>query len=862
MNWQSFKEEILISYPFLDKFRFGFKESQNHFSPPPILTLGSFVAVNLISNEISTLARSAIIFPHSDSIACHIAVAASLAAIKKQFDRGLPELPELKPDEKVLLDGVDYIYKGEEIISGEPFMVFNYQNGAPRKIPVSERLRVQHSVSSRQIAKRDKNLIKSVVDPVLGTKLRGNTSLFQTSVILVSKIFEAREQVSGLSIAANDNACTKLSNVFGWGSLTEEGEVKIWGNAGRKEEPLVLVSSNFADVCEYVEVNSHKTDLIVVDGTSYLKDLSSFENLLHKNIPVVFVLSGKDHDGVQYLKKKDFDFWAWNSEDLKNLHKDFKVVEESPFFDLTKKLDSFASFDAEVIDCSNTAFEEAFELLNDIRREITEEDYHASQILDHTYDFFRRASRLVAAAKQIIEKSERQIASIETDLKTFRYYIKPEFYESFVQIVDLLKQGNIDLNGANSKPAKLRSQIGSLLSSGHQKICVILSKSDFQVEKDFLSAQFPGRKIVFERNASFKMQNDYDCIILCGYLKRNHLLRIFDEALGARLIILNYPHEKEWTKSVKKQFFGAFDNQAFRNEKIFGDKLQLNIHVKTAVAPPQIPILEEFEIKLHEFKKQRILRNINEDSYGQKVAAKCVTFNQGSFAFLTESYSVPVINELLGGKKVEKIPQKRIKDISPGDFLLFRESSNRNLIREMADLGLKKSGKSDLRKISSAWREALRKIYEINNQSLSKVKAELKKYGCDRNEFTIKNWLFDENQIAPGEDEDILAIAAAGDHNLSKKYDDMIAAISQVRGAHIQAARQVARLLEKRIKGDLGDFSESDVEIIVPGLGKVFIVCVESIDSETTEIPGHKANRILKEKEQDNGTNDSTAIVG
>ena len=181
----------------------------------------------------------------------------------------------------------------------------------------------------------------------------------------------------------------------------------------------------------------------------------------------------------------------------------------------------------------------------------------------------------------------------------------------------------------------------------------------------------------------------------------------------------------------------------------------------------------------------------------------------------------------------------------------------------MADLGLNKSGKSDLRKLASAWRGALEKIYENNGKSLSKVKTELKKYDCDRNEFTIKNWLFDENQIAPGEDADILAIAAAADDGiLLKKYDDMIAAISQVRGAHIQAARQVARLLEKRIKGDLGDLSESDVEIKVPGLGKVYIVCVESIDAGTTEIPGHKANRILKEKERDNGKNDSAAVVG
>jgi hypothetical protein len=274
--------------------------------------------------------------------------------------------------------------------------------------------------------------------------------------------------------------------------------------------------------------------------------------------------------------------------------------------------------------------------------------------------------------------------------------------------------------------------------------------------------------------------------------------------------------------------------------------------------------LEEFEIKLHEFKRQRILKSIGEDLIGQKVSARCVMFNQGSFAFLTESHSVPVINELLGGKtKVERIPQKKVKDISTGDFLLFRESSSRNIIREMADLGLQKSGNAELRNTASQWRKALEKIFESNNKSYSKVKAELKKYGCDRNELTIKNWLTDDNQIAPGEDTDILAIAeAAQDNDLKRNFDNVKEAVSQIRGAHIKAAKQVANLLEKRIKGDLHELSDTDVEIKVPGLGKVFIVCVESVDAAANEVPGHKANRLLKEKERENGANDSAVSVG
>lgn len=869
MDWKTLKNEITEIYPFLAKARFGSKETTNHFPLPPLLAIGSYAAINIAGDD-SAPKRLAMIFPHSDSVACHVAVAASLAAIKKQFERGFPALPDLVPGEKVLVNGADMTYLGEVLDKGKPYFKFSYSDkGTSRLLPATDdnRLRVQHSVSNRNLTKRDKEEIKSVADPILNLKLRGNTSLFHTSVILVSRIHEAREQVSGLNLAAENNVCSKLSNVFGWGSLTEEGEIKIWGSAGRREEPLVLVSSNFADVCEYVELNSHKTDLIIVDGGSYIKDSASFETLLNKNIPIIFVLSGKDQDDIRDLKRKDFAFWAWNSEDLKSLNQDSSEVEESPFYGLQKKIASFASFGVETVECQNPGFERAFDLLNRVRREVTDEDYHATQILDRMFMFFLRVSRLVSITDAITEKSESELSLIENDLQTFRFSVH-NFSESFAEIVESFKQGIALLSDENSKPARLRSEIGKMLAAGYKKICVVLSKSDFQIEKEYLAARFPGGKVVFERNASFKMRDEYDCVILCGYLKRNQMLRIFDEALSAKLTVLNYTHEKEWTSSVKKQFFGAFDKQDFRNRSVFGKKLSAAAEATTqqnsVEDAPATPALEEFEIKLNEFRRQRILKSINEDSGGKKESARCVAFSQGSFAFLTESYSVPVINELLGGKtKVDRIPQKKIKDISPGDFLLFRETGGRNLIREMADLGLSKSGKTELRNTASAWREALKKIYERENKSLSRVKNELKKYDCDRNELTIKNWLFDENQIAPGEDSDILAIAAAADdEKLLKNYDDLIGAVSQVRGAHLQAAKQIAKLLEKRVKGDLGELSETNAEIKVSGLGKVFIVCVESIDSNMTEIPGHRVNRLLKEKEREDGANDSAASVG
>ncbi len=850
MDWTCLKNDILTAYPFLTKARFGLPDTAS-FPMPPLLTVGSFAAINVINDELGAKNLLAMIFPQAESVACYIAAAASLASIKKQVDQGLGTLPALTPGEKVLLDGVDFTFLGEVVDKGQAYYKFSYADeGTTKSIPVtsSNRMRIQHSVSTRNLAKRDKKAIKNVTDPILGLKLQGNTSLFQTKVVLVSGINAVREQVSDLRLSSSADECSKLAHVFGWGSLSEENEVRIWGSSGKKEEPLVLVASNFADVYEYVEYSSLPPDVIIVDGTSCLRDLSTFELLLNTNIPFLFVLSGKDHDGIQYLKKKNFAFWAWNSGDLALLHGEHSETEESPFFHLQKQIASFATFDVEVIDCSNPALEKSFGLLKQAERELTDDDFQASEILSRTFGLFIGISRSVSDLPLTSDRYETALCLIESDLATHRHFLSPEFLSRLTETVGLLRDAISLLAEENAKPSRLRAAISQALSDGYEKICVVLNKTDFEAEKEALARAFPGDKVVFERSSGFRMSDDFEWVILCGYLNRKYMLRVFNDALSTNLTVLNYAFEKQWITSVKNQFFGAFDNHAFRNHSVFGKRAS-----EPPASPPEHPTttatLEQFELKLHEFKRQRILKGLTEDAGGQKVRARCVTFTQGSFAFLTESHSVPVINELLGGKsKVDKLPQKKLKDIAAEDLLLFRESSARNLVRDVADILLEKGGKGELRKEASRWRGALEKVYEVSAASLSKVKAELKAHGCDRNELTIKNWLFDKDQIAPGEDTDILVIAeAANDHDLLRDIDAVADAIHQVRGAHIQASHQIAKLLEKRIKGELRDLSDMDVEVKVPGLGKVFVVCVESIDSAQVDVPSHKVNRLLLE---------------
>ena len=92
------------------------------------------------------------------------------------------------------------------------------------------------------------------------------------------------------------------------------------------------------------------------------------------------------------------------------LKRGFFGIRRKPVLRSSKKIASFASFSVDVVECANPAFDQAFDLLKRLRHEITEEDYHASQILDRTYGFFLRVSRVVSIADSVSGRSEKELS--------------------------------------------------------------------------------------------------------------------------------------------------------------------------------------------------------------------------------------------------------------------------------------------------------------------------------------------------------------------------------------------------------------------------------------------------------------------
>ena len=87
------------------------------------------------------------------------------------------------------------------------------------------------------------------------------------------------------------------------------------------------------------------------------------------------------------------------------------------------------------------------------------------------------------------------------------------------------------------------------------------------------------------------------------------------------------------------------------------------------------------------------------------VSAIPVNFVGGYLAFYRTGHTLISATKIILSDS-DKIETKLPAELRVGDFIVVRET-DRDLVREIADIALENSGRGNLRKIASQWRDAL-----------------------------------------------------------------------------------------------------------------------------------------------------------
>jgi hypothetical protein len=229
------------------------------------------------------------------------------------------------------------------------------------------------------------------------------------------------------------------------------------------------------------------------------------------------------------------------------------------------------------------------------------------------------------------------------------------------------------------------------------------------------------------------------------------------------------------------------------------------------------------------------------------VPARLVRFTGDSYAFLTDSLRIPVITELVSGEIGEayKVPLRKLKEIRPGDIVVFRDGGRKDVIRALADaqLGLEAQ---NLRETAARWHQALRE----SGLDEATLIHELEEMNCARTPQTVHSWLTDDSMIGPQTRADLDAIAyALGNQRLLEAAPEIWKAIQVLRSEHLSAGMRLSRILLEKLPERCAQLCEGRTHVEIDNATGAWIVQVENIADRAEPRPRSQINTLLSYEE-------------
>ena len=888
-DWNGILSRIETQHPFLSSLQFSAAEDAYSDILPDLLKLSVVSTANLVS---APNKRVSMVFPCLYDTAAWIAVGTALIFMRSKFEQALTTLPPLHPDTKVKVDGVHIAILESETEAGYRLRL---HSGTIRKhgslhtwitIPKGQRLRLQETETARPPSQFTgiPRPQKEFLDHLLCIETHGNRSLFPTCVILVtgvgqcSALFQSTGALSTHAMLTSHPPIT-FSKLLQWGSLRMDGSLENRSTGQLRADPVLLLAPDLLAVRAFLRENTTVHPLIILNGgSSVARREGVLDDILDAGCPTLACLETHEADRIAALSNCAFDLWAWSRRDYDDL-----IATESRrhpqqvsgiFTDLRRAYCNFARKNVVTQVCQDEVFQAIAENVHAAVRALRGAESGESHIeVEHAlYGCLLPPSRSLRPFLQDDDGVSSQIARLQRKVVERHLWIPSEASDIAIRVM----RGLLDLhNGAYSHAnAKQRAIEALLLEAGQQSVCIMVRNS-FEVQvTDHYWRPFLDKHRLNVRFIAFDAANTLapcDHLIVCGWLNQKRMRRLMEGTMAVRTTVLLYPFEDVWSRRAVRCWnttsVQSMSDHAKSALLTSGEAVVIQSVPERSPdsgpdedrVEPDAADLAEFETRLHQHQWGVLLRS-GQESHEETLRATCVRFSSGYYAFLTDSYRVSVVTDLLMGvaDREQKVPQKTCKELREGDYVVFREGAQSDVLRELADRGLTKAGRGGLRAKASLWKVALRNfvgiagdrcIVVLNRERFSTLVRRLRQEGIQTGEGTIRWWLLGDNTIGPRPVEYLAGIAnATGDGELQARMAEVREAIEQVRGAHLQAARHLAVRLLAALPSRLALASiETSPRVDLGEDGSVIVVRVEEIAEKPVDAGFSRVNYLLDE---------------
>jgi hypothetical protein len=859
-------------YPLLARLRVAAKDSPDQTEALPL-----YLGLMLAAMESKSRAPCCFILPRKGNTAHLSALLFALNKFIEDYhglDRKIAETKFIK-DQKVFVRPPNKVYRYRGIHEANPLWIeLGTLDGVGwQSFPLSDvrRLEVTNLNSpAGKLGQIPANARETPFDRLMEVNTAGNYAAFLNHVLLLDYQVDFENLVNNIHLQ-NVNILPDmppLGELLPLGSLSQPdngGSVrpKKWNFLNFRCDPLVAVTSSQEKLVAACKAAEPHSKVVIVNGLGLLAShLQTYDDVVESQ-RLVIIAEHDEQEQMQALADRGCKFWWLGQRDISMSVGNEAMIETTAkiFGPVLRSARNESRMEIQSEVCEDP-------LLNDIAIRLVTIDAAvkadvtgtARSIVSRTYKLLNDvASLFQTPTRDELHRLTDQLSTIRRELERDKHWIADAAI-----IMDICCLFDLALSGAH----RLGQAKGDLLRNFFRKKrehpgeqSGILARNNGQVKQlENWSNRFGFAARVFT-SSTLPEDASFDCIACVAWPGGDAFQRTAQRFLAPSITMIGYAFEINWLKQCHRKLRQRPQLPSLtQGEKsaLMKDAKTVRIEwpdepdqggFETTLPAPSFSIFD-FESRLRSVRKGGTVSPITTE---EAIAAKYVGFRGDSYAYVTQAHRLPIVTDLLAAKEAtrQKTPMKEIEQVRVGDFAVFRDGGNRDVIQVIADRQLQRTGQdaASLRKRANLWVEVLRDTGLRADQIL----AQMTEFGAGKTLLTIRNWLSDDSIIGPGLKTDLDTIARLAKSNeLEEAKDAVWAAIKQIRGAHLSAGTWLTNVLLQKLPSCLGEIEESGTKINIEDVVTAWVVQVEDISPQFEQFPRSSVNRLLWERSDEN----------
>lgn len=868
LEWHEYVEQLLQSESAFDGLSLSFGENQKDTGIPPIIKSSILMLDKMIQHQGK---YNIIVFPErvqSIFIFTLMKLMHNIAQgkIERHYDPAT-----FHPGEKLKLDNAIVEFMGLEERDGKPYLKIrlapdknNGDGPVVHSMPIEfspffQRTNTERRLSkNKQFAIARKEVEKRIADlppneqqlaVLVDYKTHMNSSIFS-----MTSIISAKETIAGCRLCGK-----RISDILLIGQTDYAGAVRNVGAGQLAGIPSIVLAPDMYAISAAVE-NGHPIQSIIIDASDsnrILTQMDALDDLMRLGVPITCVTDVVNSFDLYPFEMRGFNIWRWDESSI--THK----LYDATILPLDRKIRNYATRKVEYLQVDGHEISGAIRKLSSHRSESKDSSAPMMRIFDSLNSLaFTALRETVPFDGSDIERAALLLNNTIQVLTSEKPFLAPGLYEDYKEIINHLTK--IYSPGYQLPKQTVLSKY--LQAENHKDICIVVpERSNKEHVQTYWQTwcRHRGLRTIIRvlHPAEYYSVNctAFSATIVVGWLKRAIMRKILYSFNTQQYIILLYDYEHRWKNYDTTKWNSALKNSG--NKTIITRSFnsdQLSISTSPfAEAPgpestemPEVDELNEIELILRENKYRQYVASGGTKSAEATTEAIPVNYVGGFLAFYRTGHKV------ISATKVITQDAERVDPILPdklqvGDFVVVREAA-RDLIKEMADILLSNSGKHGFRELATKWKEALEieQLFSTPEQIYQK----LVDAGCTKGYQAVRDWLTDEDMIAPQQKQDLQYIAAITENSvINELLDQIFDAAQEVRSAHVQAGRVLSAQLRSRIVEALEGYGDIDpfniwepIEMTVDGIGPVRILKIIDVGAPIV-VDIADTNRLIEE---------------